>query len=98
MKIPIEWAKTVTLEVDIEGKKGIIYHGDDYALLDSLIDSQKYDIVFTGHKHCVRNEKVGKTLVINPGTTCYASEGKIIKNASVVLYDSKTDKVEIIYF
>lgn len=98
MKNPIEWPKTVTLELDIEGKKCIVYHGDDYELLDSLIDSQKYDIVFTGHKHCVRNEKLGKTLVINPGATCYASEGNIIKKASVALYDSKTEKVEIIYF
>jgi putative phosphoesterase len=98
MNNPIEWAKTVTLEVNINGKKCIVYHGDDYELLDSLIDGQKYDIVFTGHKHSVRNEKVGKTLVINPGATCYASEGKITGKASVAIYNSETEKVEIIYF
>lgn len=98
MKNPIEWPKTVTLRLDIDGKKTIMYHGDDYELLDGLIDSQKYDLIFTGHTHSPRNEVVGKTLVLNPGSTSYACEGKIIEKASVAIYNSKTHKAEIIYF
>lgn len=98
MQNPIEWPKTVTLEFEIDGKKAIVYHGDDYALLGALIDCQKYDIVLTGHTHAPRNEVIGKTLVLNPGSTCYACEGKIIDKASVAIYDSQSSKAEIIYF
>jgi len=98
MQNPIEWPKTVTLLLDLDGKKTIVYHGDDYAILDALIDSQKYDIVLTGHTHTPRNEVIGKTLVLNPGSTSYACEGKIIEKASVAIYNSQTNKAEVVYF
>ena len=98
MQNPIEWAKTVMLMLDIDGKKTVVYHGDDREILDTLIDSQKYDIILTGHTHAARNEVVGKTLVINPGNTCYACEGEITDKVSVAIYNSKTNKAEIIYF
>jgi len=95
---PIEWPKTVMLTFDIEGKSIVVYHGDDREILSTLIDSQKYDVVFTGHTHASRNETIGKTLVINPGTTSYACEGEIVDKASIAIYDSKTNKAEIVYF
>jgi len=94
---PIEWPKTVTLSLDIDGKKAIVYHGDDYAILGALIDCQKYNIVFTGHTHKPRNEVIGKTLVINPGATTNECEGKITDKASVAIYNSQTHKAEIVY-
>jgi len=93
----IEWAKTVTLTFDIDRKKFIVYHGDDYAIMDALIESQKYDVILTGHSHATRNETVGKTKIINPGSTAYSCEGQIIDTASVAVYDTKTNKAEIIY-
>lgn len=98
MKNPIEWAKKATLAFDIDGKKAIVYHGDDYEILKALINGQEYDIVFTGHTHSPRNECIGKTLVLNPGSTCYACEGELIHKASIALYNSITHKAEIIYF
>jgi len=98
MHNPIEWAKRNTLELNIDNKKCIIYHGHDHELLSALIDCQKYDIIFTGHTHNSRNEVIGKTLILNPGSTAYVSEGKIIDKASVAIYNSQTHKAEIIYF
>lgn len=98
MQNPIEWPKTVMLTLDIDGKKTVVYHGDDREILQTLIDSQKYDIIFTGHTHAVMNEVIGKTLVINPGNTCYACEGEITDKVSVAIYNSQTNKAEIIYF
>ena len=98
MQNPIEWAKTVMLKFEIDGKKTVVYHGDDREILSTLIDSQKYDIIFTGHTHAVRNEVIGKTLIINPGNTCYSCEGNITDKASVAVYNSETNKAEIIYF
>jgi len=97
MHNPIEWSKRVTLKLDIDNKKAIVYHGDDFELLEALIDCQKYDVVFTGHTHSPRNKVIGKTLVINPGSTSYACEGKIINKASVAIYNSQTHKAKIIY-
>ena len=98
MNNPIEWPKRVTLELKLEGKKGIVYHGDDYAILNALIDSQKYDVIFTGHTHSPRNEVIGKTLVLNPGSTSFACEGKILEEASLAVYDTSTQKAEHIFF
>lgn len=93
----IEWPKTVTIKLDIGDKKAIVYHGDDYELLGALIDSQKYDLIFTGHTHSPRNETIGKTLIVNPGSTSYAYEAKIIDQASVAVYNSDTHQAKIIF-
>ncbi len=98
MRNPIEWSKDVTLEFEVDDKKAIIYHGDDYFILEALIGCQKYDVIFTGHTHTVRNEVVGRTLVVNPGATCYSARGKIVDKASISIYDSKVSRAEIIYF
>jgi hypothetical protein len=98
MQNPIEWAKKTMLVIEIDRKKTVVYHGDDREILSALIDSQKYDIVLTGHTHTARNEVIGKTLVINPGNTCYACEGEITYKVSVAIYNSETHKAEIIYF
>jgi len=98
MDNPIEWPKRVALAFEVDGKKAIIFHGDDHDLLDALIASQKYDVVFTGHTHASRNEYIGKTLVLNPGSTSFACKGKIVDKASVAVYDSKTNKAEVITF
>lgn len=42
-------------------------HGDDAAMLKRLIRSGLYDYVFHGHTHERRDERVGRTRVINPG-------------------------------
>jgi uncharacterized protein len=96
MKNPIEWAKRSTLDIEIGDKKAVVYHGDDHTLLQSLIDSQHYDLIFTGHTHQPRNEMIGKTLVVNPGSTAYAREGKIFNQASVAIYNSTKHQAEII--
>lgn len=98
MKNPIEWPKTVTLSFDLDGKKAIVYHGDDREILAALIDCQKYDVILTGHTHTARNETVGKTLVLCPGSTSYACEGQILDKASIALYDTQKNQAEIIYF
>jgi len=77
-------------------KRAIIYHGDEYELLDALISCQKYNLIFTGHTHSPRNKVVGKTLVINPGSTSYVCDGKIIDKATVAIYNSQTHTAEII--
>jgi putative phosphoesterase len=98
LKNPVEFPKSETLEVEIDGKKTVVYHGEDPLLLEALIASKSYDVVFTGHTHTIRNEKINGVVVVNPGTTCYASGGGIIDYASVAIYDSTKNSAEIIKF
>jgi len=77
-------------KLDIGGKKILVYHGSDQNKLQEFIDEQKYDYVLTAHTHKTRNEKIGKTRVINPGAHYYGCENK------VVLLDLNKDKVEFV--
>lgn len=54
-------------QIDINAKKIALFHGHYAYELNDLIKSQEYDYIFTGHTHERRNEKIGKTQVINPG-------------------------------
>src|SRR3989339_2109171 len=50
------------VELDVGGRKVIVYHGDAKPLTKALIDSQNYDAVFTGDTHSPLIERKGKTL------------------------------------
>ena len=95
---PIEFCSKQAMELDLDGRKAIIYHGHDKAVLNALIKSQLYDVILTGHSHIVRNETEGKTLILNPGSTCFASGSKMIDKASVAIYDSTNNSAEIVEF
>ncbi|HEY2414087.1 MAG TPA: metallophosphoesterase family protein, partial [Pirellulaceae bacterium] len=52
-------------------------HGDDERLLAETIRAGKHDLVCHGHTHVVRQEKIGKTLVLNPGALYRANRHTI---------------------
>jgi uncharacterized protein len=79
------------LEIEVEGKTIAVYHGQDPALLDSIVKSQKYDIVATGHTHTPEVTIEGKTTVINPGETC----GYLSGTSTVALLDFETMSADI---
>lgn len=60
-------------ELELEGVKIAMLHGDNLIRLNQSIDSGSYDLVCHGHTHEVRKEYVGKTLVLNPGALYRAS-------------------------
>lgn len=79
-----------------DGKKIAVYHGDSKPLLNGLIDSQKYDVVFSGHTHSAVIEIIGKTLHINPGTCSNYAESLIEDKPSIAIYNTESNKAEII--
>lgn len=85
-----------TLELEIDGKKIAVYHGSDKILTRSLIKSQLYDIVFTGHTHQALIEKVGKTLHLNPGSTAGYAFGKLTDKKTIALYETKNNQGKIL--
>lgn len=54
-------------QLELGGKKIAVIHGDDRRRLEAIIESQKFDFVFTGHTHQRADETTGRTRVINPG-------------------------------
>jgi len=54
--------------VVVEKKEIGIYHGTNPKLSETLIQSQIFDLLILGHTHIRRMERVGRTLVLNPGT------------------------------
>lgn len=88
--------QNTAVELEIDGKKLIAYHGDSKPLLKALVDSQKYDVVFSGHTHSPLVELKGKTLYVNPGSTSGLCESKIVNKTTVAIFDTITNKAKII--
>lgn len=97
LNFPITFSSKISFPFEIDGRKVIIFHGHDRTIFQALIDCQTYDVIFTGHTHIVRNEVIGTTLVLNPGSLSYARESKIIDEASIAIYDTQNNTAEIKY-
>jgi putative phosphoesterase len=76
-------------EIELGGFKFVLYHGTDEAKLQSLLDSQKYDYVITGHTHHKEQKTVGKTSLINPGETF----GDLYGEATIAILDTSNRNV-----
>ncbi len=73
----------------IDGRSIALIHGDDGRALRALITSGTYTYVFHGHTHRHRDERHGRTRVINPG----ALGGIRWEPPSVCTLDLDTDEV-----
>lgn len=71
-----------------------IYHGTNPGRKESLIQSGRYDVVICGHTHRVQNKRVGKTLVVNPGT---ANGWFFGYSATAAVFDTQTRELEFLH-
>lgn len=78
-------------EITIDGKNIAFTHKPADA--EKLAQTGKYDVVFHGHTHTMRDNKIGTTKIINPGEII-GRKG----NPSYAIYDTTTDKVEFFEF
>lgn len=78
------------LEIEIEGALIYVTHGTKQSVIDEMIEAQVYDYIFHGHTHTQRDERYGRTRVINPGALYRA---KIYSYATI---DILTDRVAYI--
>jgi putative phosphoesterase len=79
-------------EVDVEGVKIAMVHGDDLELLESLIGTESYDVIVHGHTHEAKIYRKGKTLVINPGEVF----GYLSNKSTLALLDTQKLDAEIV--
>ncbi|MBD3310408.1 YfcE family phosphodiesterase [Candidatus Woesearchaeota archaeon] len=78
---------------DVHSKKFALYHGKNEIQLQSLIDSQDFDYIITGHTHKKRDDKIGRTRVINPGGH-YPDPAE--KPHTIAILDLEKDVVEFV--
>jgi len=79
-------------EVNADGFKIALVHGDDTELLEALINCGSFDAVIHGHSHMVGAAKRGRTLVVNPGEVCGYLSGK----STLALLDTVKREAKII--
>lgn len=79
-------------KLEVQGIKIAVLHGHNRELLEALIESKGFDIIFHGHTHEIRVEQRSRTLVVNPGEVCGYLTGK----STIAILDTRTRKVEIL--
>src|SRR5206468_3508718 len=61
-------------ELELDGKRIAVTHGDDARLLKQLMLQQRHDYLLLGHTHVKRDQRVGTMRIINPGALYRAAE------------------------
>lgn len=83
------WPKA---SIELMNYKIILLHGEDESIVESLAESNKYDLIAYGHWHKVVNKKVNNTILVNPGELCGYLTGK----ASLAIIELEKKEAKII--
>ena len=78
-------------DLELEGLRIAIYHGTYNKLTQAIIASQLYDLVICGHSHIKCDDKIGNTLVLNPGCAHNDfpnSDGIIETEPSIIIFNT----------
>lgn len=75
-------------EVEADGVRFGVIHGDDEGRLEGMINAGAFDLVVHGHTHRFRDKRVGGTRVVNPGAVHRASP------PSVCVYDTEEAELD----
>ena len=76
-------------ELELDGRRIAVTHGDNPPLLRRLLDAGRYDYLFTGHTHVPHDKKLGGTRWINPGALYRAAK------RTVATLDLQTDTLGV---
>jgi putative phosphoesterase len=79
-------------EVDVDGFKIALLHGDETELLNALVNHGGFDAVVHGHAHATVTRQNQKTLIVNPGEVC----GYLTGNATLALLDTVKREARIV--
>jgi putative phosphoesterase len=77
-------------ELELDGKRFALTHGDDPHLKRRLLSEQRHDYLLHGHTHVPQDIRVGKVHVINPGALHRANP------KTCVLLDTSNDTAEFL--
>lgn len=81
-------------QVELSGRKAALCHYPKLAEL--LAKTGSYDAVFYGHTHVAQNEKIGQTLLLNPGAVCGINfDSGQYDPGTYAIYESITNMAEV---
>jgi uncharacterized protein len=83
-------------ELNLDGKNIAVYHGQDKKFLKGLFDSQKYEVILSGHNHVPVIENINGVLHINPGSILGVCDSKLTDEYTIAIYETGDNKAEII--
>ena len=63
-------------ETELDSKKIVVFHHLSPSMVESLARSGSYDLVLKGHTHQLFEQRIGSTLILNPGEACGYLTGK----------------------
>jgi len=72
-------------ELELDGKKIALTHGDDDRLVRRILEEQRHDYLITGHTHVRHDRREGRVRWINPGAL------HRVKVKTVALLDTSSD-------
>ena len=78
-------------EVNAEGFKIGLLHGDETELLNALLNRDCFDAIVYGHLHSTVERKNGKMLIISPGELCAYLTGK----STIAILDTNIREAKI---
>jgi putative phosphoesterase len=79
-------------EITVADLKIALLHGSEEELLNSLINTDAFDVIVHGHAHKPESYRKGKTLVINPGEVCGYLTGK----PTIAIFDTNKREAKIL--
>jgi len=92
-------------KIDVCGIKIGIYHGTDIKKKEKMMYSNKFDVFVYGHTHITipqleKIEKIGKTIILNPGNAHRCSEMNYsdppyFREPSILIFSTDTNNVKI---
>jgi putative phosphoesterase len=80
----------------IDGLRFGIYHGTSVKLKDAAIGSKMYDVFIYGHTHIKEENKIGDTIVLNPGTghKKVKSASGVFQEGGTMVFDTQTKETK----
>lgn len=80
----------------IDGLRFGIYHGTNLKLKDAVIASKLYDVFIYGHTHIKEENKIGDTIVLNPGTghKKVKSTSGVFQEGGTMVFDTQTKETK----
>ncbi|MHA2281374.1 MAG: metallophosphoesterase [Promethearchaeota archaeon] len=79
--------------IELGGKRIFVSHMPKQKTLEALANSNKFDIILSGHTHIMRNKKhENGVLVVNPGELCGYLTGK----STFAIIDTEEMRADII--
>jgi putative phosphoesterase len=80
----------------IDGLRFGIYHGTSVKLKDAAIASKMYDVFIYGHTHTKEENKIGNTIVLNPGTAHkkVSSVSGVFQQGGTMVFDTQTKEIK----